>query len=66
MGVNLFMHSVRLVLGDWRHALRVTGLLYLIYAIPSLILGLLFPAPPVNTTAESVFGAVTERVPEGV
>jgi hypothetical protein len=37
------MHSVRLVLGDWRNALRVTGLLYLIYAIPALIIGLLSP-----------------------
>lgn len=43
MGVNLFMHSVRLVLGDWRNALRISGLLYLIYAIPSLILTLMFP-----------------------
>ncbi len=44
MGINLFAHSVRLVLGDWRNALRLSGLLYLIYAIPSLILGLMFPA----------------------
>ena len=43
MGVSVFMHSVRLVLGGWRNALRLSGLLYLIYAIPSLILGLMFP-----------------------
>ena len=45
MGVDIFMHSVRLVLNDWRTALKITGLLYLIYAIPSLVLGLLFPPP---------------------
>lgn len=45
MGVSLFVHSVRLVLGDWRNALRISGLLYLIYAVPALILALLFPAP---------------------
>ncbi len=45
MGVDIFMHSVRLVLNDWRTALKITGLLYLIYAVPSLLLGLLFPAP---------------------
>lgn len=39
------MHSVRLVLNDWRTALKITGLLYLIYAIPSLVLNLLFPPP---------------------
>lgn len=44
MGVNMFVHSVRLVLGDWRNALRISGLLYLIYAVPSLLLALLFPA----------------------
>jgi hypothetical protein len=45
VGVNLFLHSVRLVLNDWRNALRITGILYLIYAIPSLILTLFFPVP---------------------
>lgn len=45
MGVDIFMHSVRLVLNDWRTALKITGLLYLIYAIPSFVLGLLFPPP---------------------
>lgn len=45
MGISLFVHSVRLVLGDWRNALRISGLLYLIYAIPALILALLFPTP---------------------
>ena len=66
MGVNLFMHSVRLVLGDWRNALRVTGLLYLIYAIPSLILGLLFPAPPVNTTAEQALSTMASVAPVAI
>jgi hypothetical protein len=41
--MNLFLHSVRLVLSDWRNALRISGVLYLIYAIPSLILTLMFP-----------------------
>lgn len=45
MGVNLFVHSVRLVLADWRNALKITGVLYLICAIPGLILALLFPVP---------------------
>jgi hypothetical protein len=45
MGVSLFVHSVRLVLGDWRNALKISGLLYLIYAIPALIFALLFPVP---------------------
>lgn len=45
MGVDVFLHSVRLVLNNWRTALRITGLLYLIYAVPSLLLTLLFPAP---------------------
>ena len=51
MGTTLFMHSVRLVLGDWRNALRISGLLYLIYAIPTLLLRLLFPVPAEPTTA---------------
>ena len=66
MGVNLFMHSVRLVLGDWRNALRVTGLLYLIYAIPALVLGLLFP---VNTTVQSpeqAMAAMSSFAPVGI
>lgn len=45
MGVDVFLHSVRLVLNNWRTALRITGLLYLIYAVPSLLLMLIFPAP---------------------
>lgn len=45
VGVDLFVHSVRLVLADWRNALKITGLLYLIYAVPSLLIGLLFPVP---------------------
>lgn len=44
MGVSLFLHSVRLVMGDWRNALRITGLLYLIYAVPTFVFALLFPA----------------------
>ncbi|MGV3490578.1 MAG: hypothetical protein ACO1OG_04575 [Devosia sp.] len=43
--MNLFMHSVRLVLNDWRTALRVTGILYLIYALPSLLITFFFPTP---------------------
>ncbi len=45
MGIKLFLHSVRLVLNDWRNAVRISGLLYLIYAIPTLLLRLLFPLP---------------------
>lgn len=63
MGVNLFMHSVRLVLGDWRNALRVTGLLYLIYALPALILGLLFPASAANQSAEQAMAAMSSIAP---
>lgn len=46
MGITLFVHSVRLVLNDWRNALRISGLLYLVYAIPNLLFRLLYPAPP--------------------
>ncbi len=60
MGVNLFMHSVRLVLGDWRNALRITGLLYLVYAVPALVLGLIFPQPqPGAATAETAAAALS-------
>ena len=55
MGVDIFLHSVRLVLNDWRTALKITGLLYLIYAIPSLLLGLLFP-PPTTVDGASAAG----------
>ncbi len=54
MGVDVFLHSVRLVLNNWRTALRITGLLYLIYAVPSLLLMLLFPTP---TEPEQVMAA---------
>lgn len=66
MGVNLFMHSVRLVLGDWRNALRVTGLLYLIYAIPALVLGQMFPAPAANPTAEQAMAAMSSLAPVAI
>lgn len=45
MGINLFLHSVRLVLSDWRNALRISGILYLIYAVVGLAVALLFPVP---------------------
>lgn len=66
MGVNLFMHSVRLVLGDWRNALRVTGLLYLIYAIPALILGLLFPVAAAGQSAEQTAASMLSFAPVGI
>jgi len=66
VGVNLFMHSVRLVLGDWRNALRVTGLLYLIYAIPALILGLLFPAGPAGQNPEQAMATMASFAPVGI
>ncbi len=66
MGVNLFMHSVRLVLGDWQNALRVTGVLYLIYAIPALILGLMAPAPPPGASPEQVAAAIGAAAPAGI
>lgn len=65
MGVNLFMHSVRLVLGDWRNALRITGLLYLIYAIPALLLGLAFPPPAPEAGAEAI-GSMVAMAPVGI
>lgn len=40
MGVDLFLHSVRMVLVDWKTSLRITGLLYLIYAVPDLLISL--------------------------
>jgi len=66
VGVNLFMHSVRLVLGDWRNALRVTGLLYLIYAIPALLLGLVFPQPQAGHSAEAMAAAMAGYAPIGL
>lgn len=62
MGVDIFMHSVRLVLNDWRTALKITGVLYLIYAVPSLLLGLLFPPP---THADQVSAAALSAAPAG-
>jgi hypothetical protein len=58
VGVDIFLHSVRLVLNDWRTALKITGLLYLIYAIPSLLLGLLFP-PPTTVDGASAAAALS-------
>lgn len=66
MGVNLFMHSVRLVLGDWRNALRVTGLLYLIYALPSLILSLMVPQPRPGADPSEVAAAMGSVAPVGI
>lgn len=66
MGINLFMHSVRLVLNDWRTALRVTGLLYLIYAIPALLIGLLFPVPTTTSDPSAALGAMASFAPVGI
>lgn len=63
MGVDIFLHSVRLVLNDWRTALKITGLLYLIYAIPSLLLGLLFPPP---TAVDGTSAAALSAAPAGL
>jgi hypothetical protein len=57
MGVSLFVHSVRLVLGDWRNALKISGLLYLIYAVPALIFALLFPVPTDPAQALTAIGS---------
>jgi len=57
MGVSLFVHSVRLVLGDWRNALKITGLLYLIYAVPALLFALLFPTPVQPEQAMAALGS---------
>ena len=32
-------------MSDWRNALRISGILYLVYAVPTLVLTLLFPVP---------------------
>lgn len=32
-------------MSDWRNALRISGILYLVYAVPALVLSLLFPVP---------------------
>ena len=66
MGVNLFMHSVRLVLGDWRNALRVTGLLYLIYAVPALLLGLFFPQVQTGQSVEAAGAAMLGFAPVAI
>lgn len=58
MGIDLFVHSVRLVLGDWRNALRLSGLLYLIYAIPTLLLRLTFPMPSQTATTADAAAAL--------
>jgi hypothetical protein len=58
VGIDIFVHAVRLVLGDWRNAVRISGLLYLIYAIPSLILQLLFPPLPETASAADVAAAL--------
>lgn len=63
VGVDMFVHSVRLVLSDWRNALKITGLLYLIYAVPTLLLGLLFPPP---TQPEQATAAVLSAAPAGL
>ena len=54
MGLNLFVHSVQLVLADWRNALRISGVLYLACAIGSLIIAFLFPVP---TQPEQIMAA---------
>lgn len=66
MGVSLFMHSVRLVLGDWRNALRITGLLYLIYAVPALILSLMVPPPPPGATPGEIAAAMGASAPVNI
>ncbi len=65
MGINLFVHSVRLVLSDWRNAMKITGLLYLIYAVPALLLGLLFPVPQ-TTDPSAALGAMASFAPVGI
>ncbi len=57
MGVDMFVHSVRLVLSDWRTAIKITGLLYLIYAIPSLVFGVMFPPPTQPEQAAAALAA---------
>lgn len=66
MGVNLFVHSVRLVLGDWRNALSISGLLYLIYAVPNLLLNLFFPPPPRDTATAADIGAALAMAPVAI
>lgn len=66
MGINLFMHSVRLVLGDWRNALRVTGLLYLIYAVPALILGLMAPQAQPGASPSEMMATMSAFAPVGI
>jgi hypothetical protein len=48
LGIDIFVHSVRLVLNDWRTALRISIVPYLITAVPSLLFGLLFPPNPAD------------------
>jgi hypothetical protein len=59
VGIDIFAHSVRLVLGDWRNALRLSGLLYLIYAVPTLLLRLSFPAPAETATMADAAAALS-------
>lgn len=59
MGIDLFVHSVRLVLGDWRNAVRLSGLLYLIYAVPTLLLRLSFPTPRETATMADATAALS-------
>lgn len=59
----MFVHSVRLVLNDWRNALKITGLLYLIYAVPTLLLSLLFPTP---AQPEQAMGTMLSAAPAGL
>jgi hypothetical protein len=57
--MNLFMHSVQLVLADWRNALRISGALYLVYAIPALIISIVFPIPTDPAELMAAGGAVS-------
>lgn len=48
-------------MSDWRNALRISGILYLVYAVPTLVLTLLFPVPtqPADLAAAGGGVAVT-------
>lgn len=54
MGVDIFLHSVRLVLNNLRTALRISLPLFLLFAVPSLVIGLVTPEP----TSADQMGAV--------
>lgn len=43
MATDMFIHAVRMVLEDWRTSLRITGLLYLVCAIPNLLVTITAP-----------------------